>query len=118
MRFAFALILGLTACGTSIRQIHTNAPPRPLAPRPVETVEVFTATVPQRPFVEVAYFEAQQESQISLDDSGDVFMKLRAQAAQVGCDGLIINGANDRVVGDRKHVDTLHGYAGTCIVYR
>ena len=118
MRLMLALALGLTACGTTIHQISTNAPPHQLAARPPESVEVFTATQPPRPFVEVAYFEAQQESQISLDDSNAVFAKLRQQAGQAGCDGIIINGPNDSVVGDRRNVSTLHGFAATCIVYR
>ena len=118
MRLFLGLALGLAACGTTIHQIATNPPPHPLAPRPAETVEVFTATQPQRPFVEVAYFEAQQESAASLDDQGAVFSKLRAQAGEAGCDGLIINGPNDSVVGDRRNVNTLRGYAATCIVYR
>jgi hypothetical protein len=112
------LALALSACGTTIHQIPTNAPPHPLAAHPPESVEVFTATQPQRPFVEVAYFEAQQESQVSLDDSNAVFAKMRAQAGQMGCDGIIVNGPNDAVVGDRHGVSTLHGYAATCIVYR
>lgn len=118
MRLLLGLALGLAACGTTIHQIATNQPPHPLSPRPAESVEVFTATQPQRPFVEVMYFEAQQESQVSLDDQGAVFAKLREQAGQAGCDGLIINGPNDSVVGDRHNVNTLRGYAGTCIVYR
>jgi hypothetical protein len=118
MRLLLGLALGLAACGTTIRQIPTNAPPHPLTARPAESVEVFTATQPQRPFVEVAFFEAQQESAVSLDDQSAVFAKLREQAGQAGCDGLIINGPNDSVVGDRHNVNTLRGYAGTCIVYR
>ena len=118
MRFALASTLGLAACGTTIHRIPTNAPPHAVQARPPEAVEVFTATAPARPFVEVAYFEAQPESQLSLDDTNDVFDKLRARAAATGCDGLIITGASDRVVGDHKHVDTLHGFAATCIVYR
>ena len=118
MRLALALTLGLAACGTTIHQIPTNSPPHALAPRPPETVEVFTATPPPRPYVEIAFFEAQPASQLSFDDANAVFAKLRAQAAETGCDGLIITGPSDRVVGDRHQVDTLHGFAGTCIVYR
>src|SRR5262249_39797712 len=58
MLLFLGLALALAACGTTIHQIATNQPPHPLTARPAETVEVFTATQPQRPFVEVAYFEA------------------------------------------------------------
>jgi len=118
MRLFLGLALGLAACGTTIHQIATNPPPHPLMARPAESVEVFTATQPQRPFVEIAYFEAQQQSEVSLDDQSVVFAKLRAQAGEAGCDGLIINGPNDSVVGNRHNVNTLRGYAATCIVYR
>jgi len=67
----------------------------------------------------VAYLEAQQESDVSFDDAPDVMNKMRESAAKLGCDGLIIGGANDAVVGStfrgHGHTSTLRGYRGTCI---
>lgn len=92
-----------------------------MTPRPVDTVEVYTVSLPSRPFVEVGILEAQQESELSLDAPAEVLAKLRERAAGQGCDAIVMNGANDAVVGhgDRRHshVTTLRGYRATCILF-
>jgi hypothetical protein len=109
------------ACGTSLTYHPTNRAPRAMTPRPFDTVEVYTVSLPQRPFVEVGILEAQQESELSLDAPPEVLVKLRQRAAAQGCDAIIMNGANDSVVGhgDRRHshVTTLRGYRATCIMF-
>lgn len=104
-----------------MRYQATNRSPRPMTPRPFDSVEVYTVSFPQRPFVEVGILEAQQESELSLDAPPEVLAKLRERAAAQGCDAIIMNGANDAVVGhgDRRHshVTTLRGYRATCIMY-
>jgi hypothetical protein len=105
--------LATAACGTSITSMPLNPPPRPMPPRAPEDVHVYTSGRPARNYHEIAVLESQQESKYSFDDSADVFGKMRAKAAQMGCDGLVVLGANDALHGRR----TLHGYRGTCIVY-
>lgn len=104
-----------------MRYQATNRSPRPMTPRPFDSVEVYTVSFPQRPFVEVGILEAQQESELSLDAPPEVLAKLRERAAAQGCDAIIMNGANDAVLGhgDRRHshVTTLRGYRATCIMY-
>ena len=118
------LMLALTGCGTSISYMPTNPPPRPLAARPFVTVEVFTASKPARPFVEIGLIEAQQESACSRDAPAEVLIKLREEAARVGCDGIILLGANDSVVGQSGmhgnggYTATLKGYRAACFCYR
>lgn len=125
-RLQLAILVGtaipLGACGTTVHYAATNASPRSLASRPSQTVEVFTATMPERPFVEVGLLEAQQSSAVSFDDQPAVLAKLREEAGRIGCDGLVLLGANDSVVGgggkQSSHTATLKGYRATCVVYR
>ena len=115
----FAWLVLVAACGTTLTAVPTNRPIRPMTPRDPMSVELITTGVPQRPFVEVAYLEAQQESEMSLDHAPDVMNKMRQRAAAMGCDALILGGGNDAVVGSTFRgsggTNTLRGYRGTCI---
>jgi hypothetical protein len=115
--WALAIAMCAAGCGTSLQYAETNHPPRPMRPRPAADVEVFTSKPPEQPYVEVGIIEAQQQSGWSLDDMPAIVTKLREFAAQHGCDGVVMAGNNDRVVGDNKTTTTLKGYRATCIVF-
>jgi hypothetical protein len=119
MKRLASLSLVLAACGTYVTAVPTNRPVRAMVPRDPMSVEVFTSAIPQRAYVEIAYLESQQESDLSLDSAATVLEKMRARAAQMGCDGLIIGGGNDAVVGSSFRgtgsTSTLRGYRGTCV---
>jgi hypothetical protein len=51
----------LIACGINAEFIPLNSPPRALTPRAPDQVEMFSAAMPSRPFVEVGTIEVQQE---------------------------------------------------------
>jgi hypothetical protein len=110
----------LVGCGTKVVYMPLNASPRAMKARALSEVEVFTSSTPSRPFTEVGMIESQQESMYSGDSPQQVFFRMRAEAAQRGCEALIVS-SNDGVHGDGwKHggaVRTLKGYRGTCIVY-
>jgi hypothetical protein len=115
----------LGGCGTTINDLPLNAPPHMMTARSPESVEIFMTQRPSRPFTEVAMLEAQRASAYSGDGPEAVMAKLREAAAQKGCDGIIMNGANDATVGSTTvnngvgsgYVTTLKGYRATCIVY-
>lgn len=112
----------LAACGTRVSYVPLNPAPRAMKARSMAEVEVFTSSTPSRPFTEVGMIESQQESMYSGDSPQQVFFKLRAEAAQRGCEALIVS-SNDGVHGDSWSagggaVRTLKGYRGTCIVYK
>jgi hypothetical protein len=122
LSFALAATL-LCACGTKVAYLPLNKAPRAMKARAAGEVEVFTSSQPTRPFTEVGMIEAQQESMYSGDSPQQVFGRLRMEAAQRGCDGLIVS-SNDGVEGVNHgssfygtNVKTLKGYRGTCIVY-
>jgi hypothetical protein len=138
-------LLLLLSCGPTINQNRLNAPPRPMTPRQPLAVEMFTTRVPDRPYVEVAMIETQQGA-LSPETPSEIFDILRERAAEMGCDGVVLLGANDAVVSDSTTITnespgvrlpgqiytppsttssstttstrTLHGYRGTCIMWR
>lgn len=79
-----SLLLALVACAPKIAVTPLNPAPRPLAPRAVGEVEVFTTRLPPRPYAEVSLITARQ------GQAGDHLDALRAKAAELGCDGLVM----------------------------
>ena len=110
--FSFAAV----GCGTSIATMPLNTPPHALRPRSPEQVEVFVGKSPTRDFVEVAMIDAQQET-YSVDDEPEVLWKMRQRAGEIGCDGLMIVGPDDAVVGDKNYTWTEKGFRGACLVW-
>ncbi|MEM6275174.1 MAG: hypothetical protein AAF735_08030 [Myxococcota bacterium] len=116
-----APIIFLVACGAKTRFSPLNASPKEMQPRSPETVEIFSSKSPERDFVEVGMISARQSSGFSSEDA--VLPALREEAANRGCDGLILGGSDDEVVSGALSngattVTTLKGLTGTCIVYR
>lgn len=117
MKLALLCVV-LAGCGTSIQATAINPAPHVLAPRPTESVEVFTSGAPARPHVDVALLEAEQDSSYSLDDTGAMLAKLRERGAAMGCDALVFHGlssSSEELVGDQ--VQSRKGVYATCIVY-
>jgi hypothetical protein len=91
--------LTFTGCATVTADVM-NQPPRPMYKRTADQVELFTAGVPSRPRVDVAVLRFGGV----FGDGADPTTAMRQEAANMGCDGLVL-----------AHLDT--GLAGTCIVY-
>jgi len=116
---ALALLIA-AGCGTSISSTVINPSPRPLTPRRPESVQIFSSGPPPRPHVDVAYLEAEQQTDLSLDGTADFIAKLRRHAAALGCDGVVIGGNTNHATGSiiDYHVPvSLRGMTATCIVY-
>lgn len=127
-RLPFILVLAFVAvaivaaaCGTTTRFTPTNPSPRAMQPRHPQSVQMFTSSAPEAPFVEVGIIQARQSSELSFDDMPEIIQELRIRAAEIGCDGVIINGASDKVVGGGDHhgssTTTLEGFWGACIMF-
>ncbi len=123
-RLPALMFIALAACGTSITRTDLNPPPRPLAARPASSVEVFTSGAPARPHVDVALLEAEEASGWSTASTGDMIGSLRARAASMGCDAVVISGATSRDPGiaDKESLFVEHprgrkGLFATCVVY-
>lgn len=123
-RYLLAMLF-VTACGTTTQFAATNHSPRPLAPRPVDSVVVFATGLPDRPFVEVGLIQARQSSEFSVDEMPEILAEMRTEAARQGCDGLVINGTRDAQSssttisphGMASSSKTLEGFWGACIVF-
>lgn len=115
----------LAACGTTTQWVPTNPSPRPMAPRPTSTVEVWTTGVPNRPYTEVGLISAQQSSEFSQHQMPQIIMELRKEAARIGCDAVMLQGKSDKVVGGgsttlgtgSSSTTTLEGFWGACLMY-
>ncbi|AUX42125.1 uncharacterized protein SOCE26_035520 [Sorangium cellulosum] len=122
---AVALSLGLAAGCGGIRSsyVPTAGSPRPMRPKPPEDVEVFLSK-PDRSAQEVGMLEVQQDVGNDADPNA-LMNELRRVAAERGCDGVLVSGANDSVAGARwmqlgagaLHTRTLKGYRATCLVF-
>jgi hypothetical protein len=112
----------LAACGTTTRFTPTNPSPRPMQERDPGSVHVYTTGHPEIPYIEVGVIQSRQSSELSSHEMPEIIQEMRKKAARIGCDGVIINGANNTVVG-HQNVDgsgstsTLEGYWGACIMY-
>lgn len=120
MRNLALLVVLVTACGTSIKATTINPSPRPMSARPAETVELFTSGAPNdRRYVDVAYLEAEQDSEYSLDDTPELLKALRERCAQLGCDGVVVGSPTNRVTTDliAERPANIKGIVATCIMF-
>lgn len=118
----------LGACGIHSEYVPTAQAPRPLRPRPAESVEVFVSKQPARPYAEVGLVEVQQE-RYNHASAAELMWAMRTRAGQSGCDGLVFMGDNDadfaqssttitkHSVQENSSERTLSGYRGVCVVY-
>lgn len=115
---AFALI-GTVACGvrTTVLSLEANSPRRP--PRPATSVEMFYSRAPARSYREVALLRVEEESVYATADENAVWSRLRADAGQLGCDGLLVAGRSGTVASDLTghNARTLKGWEAVCIVF-
>jgi len=114
-----AAVLFAIGCGTNIQVTRLNAVgDRP--PRPPEAVQVFASGPPgDRPFIDVAYLEAEQEA-LSSDNTHEFILKMRKIAAGMRCDALVlghITHAAKADVFDPHVTDDRKGMTATCIVF-
>ncbi len=84
--FLIAVGLVVTGCAPQFFAAELNAPPRPMASRPVEAVEVYSSEPPTRPHVDV------REIQVTLavNAAGTLVDALRSEAAREGCDAIYL----------------------------
>ncbi len=106
------LLASACAPTLTLRFTATNAVPHALTARLPDQVEVHTVQPPDRSFVDVGVFEA--------DDANPpghapvVIQLLRTKAGQTGCDSIVVQGP---FFVDVAFVP-FNRYRATCIVYR
>lgn len=105
MRPLLALLVA-TGCGTSITSTMIDQSPKPIAPRSPASVAVFPSGPPARPHVAIAYLEAEQQTDMSIDGTDAFIAKLRVRAAAIGCDGVVLGAETNRT--DTSTADLAH----------
>lgn len=94
--------------------VQLRSPHQPLTSRSAESVEVFIAAKPPRPFTEVGLIEARAGTGMS---RRDVIDACRREAGRVGCDAIVIIGGIEEEDSEHKLMYYGAGYRASCIVY-
>lgn len=117
MRIAFTFPMLLAGCSVVrvlVDFVPTNPSPRPMQPKPPNEV-LIVSTPPKRPFAEVGFIDGQSNgSQVG---PAETLGEMQSAAGRIGCDVLLITGANNMVSGFRGSSYTEPGYHGACLVF-
>lgn len=114
------IVLGVVlvaGCGTAIQSTMINPAPHPMQSRPPETVEIYSSGPPQRPYIDVAYLEAEQQSAYSGDDTAQFIRHLRERAAAMGCDGVVLGGVTHAAEPNTDLHLSRKGLTATCVMF-
>lgn len=108
--------LPLFACA-SVQVTDLNPATRNMTPRPAEEVSLYVTKAPERAYDEIFLIRA------DAGDSDTALKAMRKRAGELGCDGLVIAGAADRVVSSpdatgNSSVSMREGFVGTCILFK
>lgn len=110
------VFLLLSACAT-VQVSEMNRPSKQMSPRPASEVEIFLTKTPKQDYREVYLLRAEG---VTTDEA---LRLMREKAGELGCEGIVIAGKSDRVVGSPNTatggttVSTREGYVASCIVF-
>ncbi|HEX8795213.1 MAG TPA: hypothetical protein VF765_29900 [Polyangiaceae bacterium] len=113
----FATLLLSAACGHYTSFTPTHKPPHPLSARAPETVEFFSVGEPARRYVEVGVLVSGHDSAFSTSSELEVVGALRKQAADIGCDGVLLTDERNHVFVATDQAWTKKDFYAVCIVY-
>ncbi|HXU02826.1 MAG TPA: hypothetical protein VN903_17795 [Polyangia bacterium] len=77
-------------CGTVVSYTPLQDNAYIVGSRPAESVDVFLTAPPTRPHRDVGLLEAKQESEWSADETKEMLVELRKEAAHHGCDAIFV----------------------------
>jgi hypothetical protein len=125
-----------SGCADNIAYTRLNAPPRPLARRPVAAVEVFALRPPQRRYTDVGLIQViganpppSKHLDIGLTEAEPVTGELEAygmigvlreRAAEIGCDAIVVTSIDRKLdyqywlVQNPSNVPSVQA---SCVVY-
>jgi hypothetical protein len=114
-----ALLLG--GCGTAISYTPVADIGDDAEPKHGSEVDVYMSGPPDRPYRDVGLLEAEQETDLSLDDTREMLRKLRRKAGAIGCDAIYLNAVGSKAAPmagfDFRYTDSVKTLAATCIRY-
>ena len=92
MRRLAALVVVTSACAAPrVEVVHTNPPPRLMAPRSLDQLRVYVGRRPAEPHVDVAMLTPPAAGTYGATRA-DAIAALRTAAAELGCDGIVLDG--------------------------
>jgi hypothetical protein len=91
-RTILILVLLVSGCGTAITYTPVADIGDDAEPKTASEVDVYMSGPPDRPYRDVGLFEAEQETDLSLDDTREMLRKLRRKAGALGCDAIYVKG--------------------------
>jgi hypothetical protein len=113
--------LALVGCGYTTTITWTAPSPKPLRPRPSESVEIFAGTTPGRPHVGIGIIEVQEESGSYDSKNQELLRELRRAAGEQGCDAISLSGFGTRGVGADVLINDFatdrQAVSAVCLVY-
>jgi len=112
---ATALLGGALALGcwnATVYYTQLLPPPRPMVPRRVEDVQVLVVTPPPAPHVDVGLMQVTTGDGVRT--STQMVARLRAAAATLGCDAVLITSVENQAPGRAGRPSM----QGSCIVYK
>jgi hypothetical protein len=113
--------LMLGGCGYATTVTWTAPSPRPLTPRPAESVEVFAGTTPARPHVGIGIIEVQEVSGSFEPKNQEILRELKREAGEQGCDAISLSGFVNKGVGADVLINDFatgrQGASAACLVY-
>ena len=109
---ALAIAAVLSGCANVTYYTQTADPPRALAPRTVESVEVFTLSPPTRAHTIVGIIQSQPVPFPKDASVHGLLVSARTRAAQLGCDAILISSI-DRLGGEHHSGSVQAG----CVVF-
>jgi len=92
---AQAVAAPLAGCGTFTDFTPINSPPHELTGRPASQVQVFASGPPRRPYVDVAVIQVEQTHGLNEQGAQLRIDSIRARAAALGCDAVVLGGITD-----------------------
>ena len=100
----------LAGCPAQVYYTGLLTPPRPLARRRPEDVELFVVTPPARPHTDIGLYQV--TAGVDASDSTAMIQRLRAEAAARGCDAIVVTS-----IDHQASEDIAPNVQASCVIY-
>jgi hypothetical protein len=87
LRLSMGAVVLLACSSVSVEYTPLNSPPRPVQSTTADQVEVLTTTPPSRKHIEIGTIKGMHDS-ITSDE--DMFKAMKVEAAERGCNALVV----------------------------
>ena len=82
-------LTGIIACSPPVTNVTSYTAPRP-AKASADSVQIFTDVRPERPHIELGFFDVKSSPLALKSDYGQLILEARQRAAQMGADAIVV----------------------------